>query len=99
MSKFVDEIVKDIRTNPKTWSRFLNSGLQKAETHISNCGNGSKYFFLWATSIASVTIDGIRINSSQLSSVDKYKLEEAFIWWFKNADVEMLKGKLADKGY
>jgi hypothetical protein len=87
-SKFIQEIIHDIRTRPESWHRHGEDGLKKGNTTIKNCGNGTKYF-LWITSIADPVIDG-KSTWSHLSWRDSYCLEETFIWWMRNATVDML---------
>lgn len=92
MSKYVDQIVRDIRENPTNWVRYGSRGLQNGSTVIHNCGNGSKFLFLWATSVIQVFIR--RENTDfALSFWDKYKLEEAVQWWMKNATLEMMEAR------
>lgn len=89
MSKFIDEIVQDIKTNPQEWVRFGNDGLQKDNVTISCCGNGSRFFLFWLTSVVEVTINEKRTWGS-LSWADKYRIEQAFIWWMSNASLKMV---------
>lgn len=87
MSKYVDEIIKDIRTNPQTWKRYGNNGLYKENIIIQDCGNGHKLFFAWFTSIVDVFIE---LKKTPTTWRDAYRLEEAFIWWVRNASLSML---------
>ncbi len=90
MSKFIDEILEDIRKTPESWVRYGNDGLQKRDIVISQCGNGHKFFMAWATSIVEVTINGKK-SYSITTWGDKYRIEEAFLWWMRNATVNMLQ--------
>lgn len=87
MSKYVDEIIKDIKTNPQTWKRYRNDGLYKNNIIIQDCGNGSKFLLGWFTSIVDVFIEG---KNTPKTWRDCYRLEEAFIWWMRNASLSML---------
>ena len=89
MSKYISEIIKDIKTNPKTWKRYKDNGLQKGNVIISSCGNGHRLLFAWATSVADVTING-KETWAHTTWIDKYRIEETYIWWMKNATLEMM---------
>jgi uncharacterized protein YdcH (DUF465 family) len=87
-SKYIQELIHDIRTRPESWSRYGENGLKKNNIKIKEFGNGTKYM-LWITSIADPVIDG-KSTWSHLSWWDKYCLEETFIWWMRNATLDML---------
>lgn len=90
MSKFITEIVSDIRDNPLSWKRIGQKELSKWEITISHFWNGSMLFWCWFNSIINVEINWITTTSSQLSLKDKIKLEETFIWWLKNIPLSHL---------
>lgn len=90
MSKYIDEIVKDIRNNPESWTRFENSGLKKDDIIVAQCGNGHILFLGWITSIVEVRING-KHNFGFMSYIDKIKLEEAFQWWMSKANIKMMQ--------
>lgn len=90
MSKYVIEIIKDIKSNPNSWNRYGDNGLKKDDVIIKDCGNGHKYFFGWATSVVSIIINE-KDTWTTLTWFDKYKIEEAFKWWMKNASLDMIK--------
>ena len=92
MSNFVNQIVRDIRKEPETWE-LKNGGLKHrvGAIEIVNFGNGHFLFGLWFTSICEVIICG---ESVRLSWRDMFRLEQSFIWWQRNASVEMLNAKL-----
>jgi hypothetical protein len=89
MSKYISEIINDIKTNPETWKRYGNAGLQKGDIIIRDCGNGHKCL-LWFTSVVEVEIDGIQC-WELLTWLDKYRMEETFLWWMRNATLAMMK--------
>jgi len=89
MSKYVREIVKDIRENPDLWVRDRWNGIKKGDIRIYGCGNGSKWFFGWATSIVSLSICGKECYA--LTIGDRYALEEAVKWWMRNASLKMIQ--------
>jgi hypothetical protein len=91
MSKYVDEIIADIKSYPGSWSRYGYDGLFKNGVRVANCGNGSKYWFFWLGSVVEVTINNALC--SGLTWPDRYRLEEVFLWWMRNATIEQLSGK------
>lgn len=90
MSKFVDELVLDIRTNPQDWKRYGDEGLIRDDVYVGPCGNGSKYFMFWLTSVVDVIIGG-KSTSEHMTWRDKCRLEEAFLWWMRSQSLEALK--------
>ncbi len=89
MSKYISEIIKDIRTNPETWKRYGDSGLQKGDVIIHQCGNGHWLFMGWMTSVVEVTING-KDTWGKTTWRDKYRIEETFLWWMRNASLVMM---------
>lgn len=88
MSKYITEIVKDIRSNPETWKRYGNYGLQKGNIVMSGFGNGHKLLWGWCTSVVDVTINN---KDAKLTFIDKYRLEETYKWWMRNATLAMIE--------
>jgi len=91
MSKYVDEIIQDIKSYPGSWSRYGYDGLGKNNVHITGCGNGSKYLFFWLGSVLDVEIEGMSCCAA-MTWADKYRLEEVYLWWMRNATIEQLTG-------
>ncbi len=89
MSKYINEIIKDVRSNPETWRRYGNDGLEKDNIKIHQCGNGSKYFIFWMTSVVEVTING-KDTWGKTSWRDKYRIEEIVLWWMRNASLVLM---------
>jgi len=89
MSKYISEIIKDIRANPETWKRYEDNGLQKGVVIIKDCGNGHRLLMAWMTSVAEVNING-KDTWGKTTWRDKYRVEETFLWWVKNASLEMM---------
>lgn len=83
MSKYIDEIIKDIRENPEQWVRHTEFGIKKGEVELSQFGNGN------ILSVVRIEING-KDSFHQATFVDKYRLEKAFSWWMKNASLDML---------
>lgn len=93
MSKYVNEIIRDIKSNPEFWERSDQWGLRKKGSNITvdNFGNGSIWFGLWFTSIVNVKFDGVPTMGK--SWLDCFRLEQTFKWWMKNASVNMLENR------
>jgi len=89
MSRYINEIIKDIKTNPETWKRYGDNGLQKGDVIIHQCGNGNKLFMCWMTSVVEVTING-KDTWGKTTWRDRYRIEEAFLWWMRNASLAMM---------
>jgi hypothetical protein len=88
MSKFVDEIVKDMRENPAAWViSSYRMRLERDGVAVYDYGNGSKWHLMWLSSIVEVSV---KEKTIPLSWSDKYKLEEACKHWLKNATLEMI---------
>lgn len=90
MSQYINEIIKDIRTNPQSWKRYNNDGLQKGDIVIDNTGNGHKLYFGWLGSVVNVKIKG-KDSWGLLTQRDKYRLEEAFLWWIRNSTLARMQ--------
>lgn len=81
MSKFVDEIISDLKRNPETYIDNYGQGVKKGDVEISEYGNS-----------APLSIVSIRINDKRIPTtyIDNWKLEVAIKNWYKNATIEML---------
>jgi len=90
MSKFVSEVINDIKKNPESWVRQGDYELKKDNVVISRFGNGHILFLGWMTSIIEVRIND-KTSWGHLSWLDKIRIEECVSWWFRNATIEMLK--------
>lgn len=91
MSKFIDEIIEDIKTSSDTWVRYGDKGLQKGDIIIDKCGNGHKFIFGWSTSVVDVIINDKDSSWGKMTWADKFRIEEAFLWWIRNASLEMMR--------
>lgn len=89
MSKFINEIIEDIRNHPETWVRYGKDGLQKNDIIIDGCGNGHKLFFAWMTSIVEISVNKKEV-WGHITWRDKYRMEETFRWWIRNASLQMM---------
>lgn len=85
MSKYVDEIIKDIRDNPNSWKRLdtgnCYDGIQKGNIKLTQYGNTR------LLSIINVEIDNVRQRKTYL---DSWRLESAVTWWYKNIGLNHL---------
>ncbi len=79
MSLFVDQIVKDLKENPNTFTRYGRNGVQKENLIITGYGN-TKMFSL---------IDVIiKTKNIPLTYCDRWKLEGAVKNWYKSIPLE-----------
>lgn len=84
MSKYINEIIEDIKTNPLKWQVIYNGmyadGIKSGDIEIKDMGNGS-IFLLWHTSVIKAAVKGAIIPTTY---IDRFKLEETLKWWFRN---------------
>jgi hypothetical protein len=89
MSKFVDDIIYNIRKQPETWSVLPRrtqekaSGIASGRVQIRLHGNSA------LASIIDVDVDGIEMT---ITYWDRFFLERAVSWWFRQvrlADVRI----------
>jgi len=81
MSKFVNEIIKDLKENPQTFKDYQGFGVQKDNVIVYNYGNTR---FL---SIISVSVNGKHIPTSY---IDNWRLEVAIKNWYKTVPLSVL---------
>lgn len=81
MSKFVEEIIKDITDNPTTWSNYSGQGVYKDEIYITQYGNGA---------ILSLIRCYIKDSNVPITYKDRYKLEKAVTKWYKTINLSNL---------
>ncbi len=81
MSKFVDEIIKDLKDNPKDYKVNNRSGIEKREVEINSCGN-----------IRAMSLIHILINDKEMITtyIDRWKLEVAISEWYRTIDLKTL---------
>ena len=84
MSKYINELIEDIKTNPTHWRDYKGSGIQKDNIIIYNYGNG-RYF----------SIIRVSINSEEMptSYGDLWRLEVAIKNWYRNISLDILLNK------
>lgn len=87
-SKYVQEILQDLKDNPYSWKRFRDNSIVKDDLLIRHFGNATAYTF-WTLSIVEVVIKGKVCE--HLTYWDKMQLEKAYIQWMRNASIEQLK--------
>jgi hypothetical protein len=81
MSKFVDDIIKDIKQTPTKWDRYRGDGIRKGFLIISPIGGGPLF------SVIQVEFEGVDM---PLTYIDRWRLEVAVRKWFKKVDLEHL---------
>lgn len=81
MSKFVDEILNDIKTNPLSFTDYKGFGIIKDNIIVSGYGN---------TAICSCIDVRVNLKYIPITYVDRWKLEIAIRNWYKNASIELL---------
>jgi len=81
MSKFVDEILTDLRRNPNTFLDYKGEGVIKDNIIICNYGAGK-----WLSSIIVVVNDKI----IPTTYMDNYRLEVAIKNWYKTVPLVVL---------
>ena len=82
MSKFIEEIIKDLKDNPETWRDVKGGCIEKDEILISCFGNTR------VLSVISVFINGQDIPTSY---IDRWRLEVAVNNWYKTIPLDVLK--------
>jgi len=81
MSKFVDEIIADIISNPVKWNRYRGDGIRKGQIIISPIGAPI------ILSIIQIEIEGVDM---PLTYSDRWRLESTVRKWFKIISLEKL---------
>ncbi|WP_064967865.1 hypothetical protein [Tenacibaculum ovolyticum] len=82
MSKYIDEIIADILSNPKSYKDYKSCGITKGNIIIKGFGNPK------ILSVIDVNINGKDMPTTYF---DRYKLEYAISIWYENIDLETLK--------
>jgi len=85
MSVLVDEAIADIENNPETFFSASNTQFGGFENDIYRVYFGGNTKIL---SIINLDVNGVNIT---LSWWDKYRLERASLWWWKNVPTENIK--------
>lgn len=81
MSKFVEELIEDIKSNPKTWIDYYGVGIKKDNIVIYGYGN---------TRMLSVTTVEINGYSVPTTYFDNWKLEVTIGKWYKKIGLNNL---------
>lgn len=85
MSVFVNQIIEELRTNPREWEQCEGDGVQKESVRIAYCFLGLSFFL----PTAEVEINGDRM---PLSCIDKFRVRAAVVRWYKNIPLAHLIG-------
>lgn len=88
MSKFVDEIIRDIKKNPQSWEDVKGSGLKKGGIELCCCCVGYRF----------LSVCFVEINDEEIPTTywDKWKIETAVTWWYKNIDLKFLSKRVSN---
>lgn len=78
MSKYIDEIIKDIKTNPDSWRDQQGNGIKKGDVTITGYGN---------TAILSCISVYVNYKEMPAKWYDNYRLERAVGWWYRNVSL------------
>ncbi len=81
MSKFVNEIINDLKSNPTMWKDYCGCGCIKNNIRIDGYGNTR------ALSTTSVYINNKRMPTTY---VDNWKLEVAINNWYRTISLQIL---------
>lgn len=81
MSKFVDEIIKDLKENPHTFKDYHGIGVQKGNIIVYNYGN---------TPLLSVISVSINKKDIPTSYMDNWRLEVAVKNWYRTVSLSVL---------
>lgn len=81
MSKYVDEILKDLKDNPETFKDYEGQGVEKGNIIICLYGNTR------VVSIIDVYINGKNMPTSY---IDLWRLETAIKYWYRNISLSIL---------
>lgn len=81
MSKYVDEIIESLKTNPTHWKDYKGEGVEKGNIIVKGYGN---------TRILSVTNVYINDKWMPTSYIDNWKLEVAIMNWYRTVKLETL---------
>lgn len=80
-SKFVKEILADIKNNPNNWCQNDRIGISKEDIHLVGCYNG------WLLSCCDLIIKGTIFN---LTYMDRLELEKSYYKWLRKADLQIV---------
>lgn len=81
MSKFIDEIIDDIKSNPLEWRDYRGNGIRKDEIIICGFGNSP------LLSVIDVNINGKNIPTSYL---DLWRLEVTIKNWYRTIPLKTI---------
>lgn len=99
MSKFVSDIIRDIKANPNTWVVINRSDIKSEEFHICGPGltNGKVRIINYGNprfaAVESVYIDGGEIPTSY---IDRWRLHVTINRWFKTIRLSHLQKDVTD---
>lgn len=84
MSKYIDEIINDLKKNPETYRDNAGQGVRKGDVEVIGYGNSA------VLSTISVMLNGHRVPSSYR---DNFRLEVAIKRWYRTSPLTALLNK------
>lgn len=84
MSVFIDEIIKDLKENPNTFTDYEGCGVKKNNIKISLYGN---------TRVLSLINISLNNKDMPTSYIDRWRLEVQIKKWYRNINLECLLKK------
>ena len=82
MSKYITEIIKDLRDNPETFKDYEGCGVQKEDIVVCQYGNTR------SLSVISVLVNG---KSMPTTYIDLWRLEVAIGRWYKTISLDVIR--------
>ncbi len=82
MSKFVDQIIEELKTQPQSFKDYKGRGVQKNNLVVRGFGNSAHL------SIIHVELSGVDM---PLTYFDKFRLERAISNWYETIPLDVLE--------
>lgn len=96
MSRYVTEIVNDVRANPDSWEYEHDlDGIHKDGISLYGHGNTK---LMSISKILAKDHDSFDYSHPTMSYMDCYRVESALLWWFKNCNLDQIKNKQLNEG-
>ena len=96
MSKYISQLIEDIKTNPNSWRDYDGRGIKK-DLPISKPGSNIIIHGYGNTRLLSVIEVVINGNEIPISYIDRWKLEVTIKEWYKNINLSILLSKEEEK--
>ncbi len=81
MSKYIDEIIADIKQNPQNWMDYKANGVQKGNIIVNLYGNSKL-----------LSVINVRINNKEMPTkyIDRWRLEAVIKWWYESVSLKTI---------